>query len=107
MSGILLDEAAELGVSDFAELSDEELEVLDMLHEVALEKRDYRVAETWLKATGVLGQLGRGSSLLDEAAELGVSDFAELSDEELEVLRAQIEADSRERDAIQRAKEMV
>lgn len=66
--------------------------MLDMLHEVALAKKDVRFAELWLKGTGVLAQYSRGASLLDAAAELGVEDFAGLSTEELESLKEANEA---------------
>lgn len=78
-------------------------QILDMLYEDALARRDLRKAELWLKSTGVLTQFTRPSGLL-EYVESEVGSFTDFSVEELERLREAAAAAESEREAISRAK---
>lgn len=77
-------------------------QVLDMLHEVALEKKDARVAEVWLKAVGVMqAHSARDASLWDAVTEEALD---ALSDEALEQLRLAKELELAEREQMAKAK---
>lgn len=95
-------EAARVIVLQNAGDPDRVVSVLDMLHGLALERRDKGAAEVWLKAVGVMGsQSSRDLALWDD-----VSDEALdlLSDEALEALRLMKEAELLEREAVAGAK---
>lgn len=82
---------------------DRVVSVLDMLYELAMEKRDSKVAETWLKAVGVMqAHSQRDTSLWDHVSD---ETLDALSDEALEQLRAQKELELQERQAIIAARE--
>lgn len=81
-------------------------QILDMLYEDALSKRDLRKAELWLKSTGVLTQFTRPSGLL-EYVESEAGSFADFSVEELERLRQSAAAAEAEREAMVRAKNVL
>lgn len=62
--------------------------VLDMVYEQAMERRDVKMAEIWMRAAGVMGQFGRASDLLVEVADdLAADDISGLSLEELARVR--------------------
>lgn len=61
--------------------------VVDMLFEVAMSKRDPKIAEVWLKATGVFSQFGRTGDLLEIPEDAEVDAFEDYSLEELQRLR--------------------
>lgn len=76
--------------------------VLDMIHDVAIENRDVKYAELWLKAVGVMAaQTNRDLSLWD-----AVSDEAldSLSDEALQALRDAKAAELAERETLEAAR---
>jgi hypothetical protein len=77
--------------------------ILDMVFEQAMEKRDVRYAEVWLKATGVSASRGSGE-LLEVADELEGDAIADMSLEELERVRALALADRAEAAAVEIAK---
>jgi len=80
--------------------------MLDMLFDLSIESRSVRGAEAWLKATGVMSQFQRSSSLL-ETVEAEAGEFTDFSLAELEALRAQVEADGEESLAIAKAKALL
>lgn len=61
--------------------------IVDMLYDVALAKRDPKVAEVWLKATGVFSQFGRSGDLLEIPEDAEADSFENFSLEELQRLR--------------------
>lgn len=82
---------------------DRVVQVLDMLYDVALSKRDAKVAETWLKAVGVMqAHSQRDMALWDHVSEDALDS---LSDEALLALKAAKELEIQERERIQAAKE--
>jgi transcriptional regulator with XRE-family HTH domain len=80
--------------------------ILDMLHEEALAQRSGRLAEVWLKATGVMSQFQRNSTLL-EFVEQENAEFTDFSLEELELLRAQASAAGDEDVSISKARSLL
>lgn len=64
-------------------------DLLDMVYEVAMSKRDPKLAEVWLKATGVFSQFGRSGDLLEIPDDLETDTFENYSLEQLEELRDQ------------------
>lgn len=78
--------------------------LLDMIYEQALEKRDVRHAEIWLKATGVMGQFGRSADLLEPLADEMEDSISSLSLEELERVRELALAERAEAAAIEIAR---
>jgi transcriptional regulator with XRE-family HTH domain len=78
--------------------------ILDMIFDVAMSKQDVRHAEVWLKASGVMGQFGRGSDLLDVSAELEQESIADMTLEELQRVRELALAERSEAAAIEMAK---
>ena len=78
-------------------------QILDMLHAQALATQSGKLAEVWLKATGIMSQFARSSSLLEYVEQEG-AEFTDFSLEELEILRAQAEAAQSEDLAVVRAK---
>lgn len=81
-------------------------QILDMLHAEALEKKSGKLAEVWLRATGVMSQFNRTSGLLDWASE-EQGEFADFSLEELEALRAQHAAAKTEDAVVAKAAEIL
>lgn len=79
-------------------------QILDMVFQVALEKKDVRYAEIWMKGTGVMGQFGRSADILEVADELEEQSIADLSLQELERVRELALADRAEAAAIEIAK---
>ncbi len=77
-------------------------QILDMVFDQALAKKDVRMAEVWMKATGVMSSFGRNADLLEAADELGES-FSNYSDAELERLRELAAASELEQEQIRRA----
>lgn len=69
--------------------------VLDMVFEQAMEKKDVRMAEIWMKASGVMGQFGRAVDIGDIVEDLEADmSITALSDDELQRIRdLAIEAD--------------
>lgn len=61
--------------------------ILDMVFEQAMEKKDVRYAEIWMKASGVMGQFGRAGDVLDIVEDLEQEEITDLSDEELARIR--------------------
>lgn len=61
--------------------------IVDMLYDVALAKRDPKVAEVWLKATGVFSQFGRTGDFLEIPEDAESDSFEDYSLEELQRLR--------------------
>jgi transcriptional regulator with XRE-family HTH domain len=61
--------------------------IVDMLYDVAMAKRDPKVAEVWLKATGVFSQFGRTGDLLEIPDDAEADSFENYSLEELQRLR--------------------
>lgn len=64
-------------------------DILDMMYEVAMAKKDPKVAEVWLKATGVYSQFGRTADFLELPEDAEGDSFEDYSLEELERLRAE------------------
>lgn len=80
-------------------------QILDMVFEEAIKKRDVRMAEVWMRATGVYAQFGRNATdLLEVADELESDSFANYSDDELQRLREIQAAAEAEAEAMRRAK---
>ena len=80
-------------------------QVLDMLHDSAISKRDMKSAELWLKAVGVMAaQTNRDLALWDNVSDEALDS---LSDEALLALKAAKEAEAQEREAIERARRAV
>lgn len=82
-------------------------QILDMVFQQALEKKDVRFAEIWMKGTGVMGQFGRSPDILEVADELEQETIADLSLEELERVRELALAERAEAVAIEIAKRAV
>lgn len=61
--------------------------LLDMVYEVAMLKRDPKLAEVWLKATGVFSQFGRTGDLLEIPDDAETESFENFSFEQLVALR--------------------
>lgn len=79
-------------------------QVLDVLHRDAVTNGDKKSAELWLKAVGVMAaQTNRDLALWDNVTEDALDS---LSDEALAALKRQKEAESFERAAIDRAREL-
>ena len=79
-------------------------QILDMVFEVAMEKKDVRYAEIWMKGTGVMGQFGRSGDVLDVVEDLEQDTIADLSLEELQRVRDLAVAERAEAAAIEIAK---
>ncbi|UOF82183.1 DNA-packaging protein [Caudoviricetes sp.] len=76
--------------------------ILDMIHSVALENRDVRYAELWLKAVGVMAaQTNRDLSLWDQITD---DSLDALSDEALQALRDAKAAEVAERETLEAAR---
>ena len=82
-------------------------QILDMVFEQALAKKDVRFAEIWMKGTGVMGQFGRSADVLEVVEELEQDTIADLSLEELERVRELALAERAEAVAIEIAKRNV
>ena len=78
--------------------------MLDMIYDVALAKRDPKLGEIWLKATGVYSQFGRSGDMLAPAVDENGDSFDDFSLEELEALKAEAEAAKAESVSIALAK---
>lgn len=78
--------------------------ILDMVFERAMERKDVRYAEVWLKASGVMTQFGRSGDLLETVDELEQDSIADMSLEELQRVRDLALADRAEAAAIEIAK---
>lgn len=76
--------------------------ILDMLHNQAVERQDSRIAEIWLKATGVMSAWGRQSEMMDMIVdELDESvELKELTQEDLVAMRELAAAEKAEEAAI-------
>jgi hypothetical protein len=95
-------EAARLVVLQNAGDPDNIKQVLDMLKEVALEKKDPKTAEIWLKAVGVMSlHSNRDLALWDQVTDEALD---ALSDEQLAALAAARELELQEQATIQSAK---
>lgn len=77
--------------------------IVDMLYDVALAKRDPKVAEVWLKATGVFTQFGRTGDLLEIPEDAETDSFENYSLEELQRLRDEALAANMEQVSIELA----
>lgn len=75
--------------------------ILDMVFQQAMEKRDVRYAEVWLKAAGVTRSNGSGELLEAAADELEGDAIADMSLEELQRVRDLALADRAEAAAIE------
>jgi len=82
-------------------------QILDMVFQQAMEKKDVRYAEIWMKGTGVMGQFGRSADVLEVVEELEQDTIADLSLEELERVRELALAERAEAVAIEIAKRNV
>ncbi len=78
--------------------------VLDMIFTVAMERKDVRHAEVWLKASGVMSQYSRSSELLEVTDELAEESIADMSLDELTRVRDLALAERAEAAAIEMAK---
>lgn len=79
-------------------------QILDMVFEVAMAKKDVRMAEVWMKGTGVMGQFGRSGDVLDVVEDLEQDTIADLSLEELQRVRDLAVAERAEAAAIEIAR---
>lgn len=70
--------------------------IVDMVYEVAMAKRDPKLAEVWMKATGVFSQFGRTGDFLEIPDDLEADSFENYSLEELQRLRDEAAAASLE-----------
>jgi transcriptional regulator with XRE-family HTH domain len=61
--------------------------IVDMLYDVAIGEKNPKVAEVWLKATGVFSQFGRTGDLLEIPDDAETDSFENYSLEELQRLR--------------------
>lgn len=77
--------------------------IVDMLYEVAMAKRDPKIAEVWLKATGVFSQFGRDGGFLEIPEDAEVDSFENYSLEELQRLRDEAAAAALEAAAVELA----
>jgi len=82
-------------------------QILDMVFQQAMEKKDVRYAEIWMKGTGVMGQFGRSADVLEVVEELEQDTIGDLSLEELERVRELALAERAEAVAIEIAKRNV
>lgn len=81
---------------------DKVTEVLDMIRSVAMENRDVKYAELWLKAVGVMGAQTRADlAIWDQVQE---DSLDRLSDDALAALKAAQEAAELEQAAVSKAK---
>lgn len=78
--------------------------ILDMIYDRALEKKDVRFAEVWLKASGVMTQFGRSGDLLEVQDELESEVMKSMTLAELEEVRALALAQSAETAAVEIAR---
>lgn len=78
--------------------------LLDMVYDVAMEKKSVQYAEIWMKGTGVMGQFGRSVELLNVADELEGDTIADLSLDELQRVRDLAVAERAEAAAIELAR---
>jgi transcriptional regulator with XRE-family HTH domain len=62
-------------------------QIVDMLFDVAITQQNPKVAEVWLKATGVFSQFGRTGDLLEIPDDAEADSFENYSLEELQRLR--------------------
>lgn len=62
-------------------------QIVDMLFDVAISQKNPKVAEVWLKATGVFSQFGRTGDLLEIPDDAEADSFENYSLEELQRLR--------------------
>lgn len=81
--------------------------MLNMVYDVAMEKRDVKYAEVWMRASGVMGQFGRSSDLLEVADEIVEDSISDLSLEELQRVRDLAVAERAEAAAIELARRSV
>lgn len=79
-------------------------QILDMVFERALEKKDVRMAEIWMKGTGVMSQFGRSADILDVVDDLEQDSIADLSTDELERIRRLAAAEQSEQLAVELAR---
>lgn len=79
-------------------------QILDMVFEQAMEKKDVRYAEIWMKGTGVMGQFGRSADVLEIVDDLEQDTISDLSVEELQRVRDLALAERAEAAAIEIAK---
>lgn len=79
--------------------------ILDMVFEQAMEKKDVRLAEVWMKGTGVMGSFGRQSDIMDIVDDLESEvSIADLTVEELRRIRDLAVAEQGEQAAIELAR---
>jgi hypothetical protein len=79
-------------------------QILDMVFEQAMLKKDVRMAEVWMKGAGVMGQFGRSGDVLDIVEDLEQDTIADLSLDELQRVRELALAERAEAAAIEIAK---
>ncbi len=80
--------------------------ILQMVYDEAMLKKNVSYAEVWMKATGVMTQFGKGgSNILDVTEEIESDSFANYSDEELARLRELAVAQQAEQESVRRAQE--
>lgn len=79
--------------------------ILDMVFQQAMERRDVRMAEVWMKGTGVMGSFGRSADILEivEDIESEVT-IADLSVDELQRIRDLAVAERAELAAVELAR---
>lgn len=80
-------------------------QILDMVFEQAMEKKDVRYAEIWMKGTGVMGQFGRSADVLEIVEDLEQDTISDLSVEELQRVRDLALAERAEAAAIEIARQ--
>lgn len=81
--------------------------IVDMLYDVAIAKSDPKVAEVWLKATGVFSQFGRTGDLLEIPDDAEADSFENYSLEELQRLREEALAANLEQVTIELAQRKI
>lgn len=80
-------------------------QILDMVFQQAMEKKDVRYAEIWMRGTGVMGQFGRSADVLEIVEDLEQDTIADLSVEELQRVRDLALAERAEAAAIEIARQ--
>lgn len=81
--------------------------IVDMLYDVAIANQNPKVAEVWLKATGVFSQFGRTGDLLEIPDDSEVDTFENYSLDELQRLRDEALAANLEQVSIELAQRKI
>lgn len=82
-------------------------QIVDMLFDVAIAQQNPKVAEVWLKATGVFSQFGRTGDLLEIPDDAETDSFENYSLEELQRLREEALAANLEQVSIELAQRKI